>query len=663
MSQVPASLAQHFETPDGFTGHFGWLCGFSADDSFLNDALERFTHRQANQRAYTGDTSLALLLDPRAPQITPIEVPGLLHLPWAKAALPFNLMHAKVAVLTYRSTARSDVWSVRLLVCTGNWTRQTLEHSLDLVWRLDLHSDDLRSPTETTQQARTDISGAWDLLSWLRRQYDGRVLLANPLTAKAITDMDTLLFKQIKLKAPGLSARFFDNRTASLLAQLPAKVVSVSGRGVARNYLAMGSGFYESSLLGKTPSVPLQVVRGLRGEGGGPRLLTMSSDVNLFVNEGGCQGVVEALAMLTAADISVRPAAQPGYFSHAQKRTLHAKFIFSASETGHSNKTANPWLYLGSGNLTPQGFTLKMGRHLGNLEAGVVFAPTPLNWHPQHMALADPESIGYYLPIQRQLTCRPEALQTGGALEVGSEVFSAARVAYLMWREAQTSEQGWLSSEDGLEVDYVVLDPSRQPCTYVDGQGFTWCGQRPRQVVVRWQAENTEQFMTVPVLDGFGRLAATELPNISLEDAWRQLEGFPQLPSEEELPDAFDHSVRSGSRQENFGRAQGTASYPIRQMMELIEGIAAKQTALAPIDWPVWCARLEQSLIQASGCGLLQAFLALNLNPIHALRQAAFRPHFAETPEHLAGQRYEAALNHIEAHWALDHLHPLGAPA
>ena len=116
------------------------------------------------------------------------------------------------------------------------------------------------------KQARTDISGAWDLLSWLRQQYDSRVLLANPLRAKAITDMDTLLFKQITLKASGLSARFFDNRTASLLAQLPAKVVSASGRGVARNYLAMGSGFYESSLLGKTPSVPLQVVRGLRGD-------------------------------------------------------------------------------------------------------------------------------------------------------------------------------------------------------------------------------------------------------------------------------------------------------------------------------------------------------------------------------------------------------------
>ena len=79
MSHAPASLAQHFETPDGFTGHFGWLCGFSADDRFLNDALERFSHQQANQRAYAGETLLALMLDPRAIQITPVEVPGLLH--------------------------------------------------------------------------------------------------------------------------------------------------------------------------------------------------------------------------------------------------------------------------------------------------------------------------------------------------------------------------------------------------------------------------------------------------------------------------------------------------------------------------------------------------------------------------------------------------------
>lgn len=660
MSHAPASLAQHFETPDGFTGHFGWLCGFSADDRFLNDGLERFSHQQANQRAYAGETLLALMLDPRAIQIAPVEVPGLLHLPWAKADLPFNLMHAKVAVLGYRSTDKSDAWCLRLLVSTGNWTRQTLEQSLDLIWRLDLCSDELVVPTEATQQVRTDICSAWSLLLWLREHYDDRALLANPLTAKAVADMDAILLKQVKPKASGLNARFFDNRKASLLVQLPARVVYASGRETARNYLAMGSGFYESSMPGEHASVPLSIIRRLRGEEGEPRLLTATSTVDLFVNEASCQGIATAAANLTAASVSVRPAAQPAYFPDVQKRTLHAKFIFSASETGHSEKTASPWLYLGSGNLTRQGFTLKMGRSTGNLEAGVVFAPTPLNWYPAKSGGADPESIGYYLPIQWEQECVPETLQQGKDLEVGSEVFSAAPVAYLMWRDTDTPEQGWLSADDRSRGDYSVLDTSRQPCAYVDGQGFAWCGPRPRQVVVSWQEAGATHVMTVPVLDGFGRLAATELPEISLEDAWMQLDSFPQSPSEEELPDAFDDSKRSADKQRTIAPGKEAERYPIRQIMELIEGIAAKQTALEPRDWPVWCARLEQSLIQAAGCGLLQQFLTLEINPLHALRQPAFRPRFAETADHPEGLRYENALSNIEAHWKLDTLHPLG---
>ena len=39
----PPSLAQHFDAPDGYQGEFGWVCGFSADAAFMDDAAERFT--------------------------------------------------------------------------------------------------------------------------------------------------------------------------------------------------------------------------------------------------------------------------------------------------------------------------------------------------------------------------------------------------------------------------------------------------------------------------------------------------------------------------------------------------------------------------------------------------------------------------------------------
>ncbi|MFK3640834.1 phospholipase D-like domain-containing protein [Pseudomonas protegens] len=662
MSQVPASLVRHFEAPEGFTGQFGWLCGFSADEGFLNEALERFTYQQANQRAYAGQTLLALMLDPRAVQIDPIGVPGLLHLPWANGKLPFNLMHAKVALLAFRSTDTSGAWCLRLLVSTGNWTRQTLEQSLDLVWCLDLHSDDLSSPSEATRQVCADISSAWGLLGWLRSRYDGRALQANSDTKDVVEQLDKCLLKQVKPCAANLTPRFFDNRNKSLLDQLPAKVLHASGRGSARNYLAMVSGFYESSLADEQSSVPLSIVRRLRGEEGEPRLLTASSSVDLFVNVASCQGIADAVPGLTAAGIGVKPAVQPAWFAEQPQRTLHAKFIFSASEVGDSGKTASPWLYLGSGNLTRQGFTLQMGpgRSKGNLEAGVVFVPEPMNWYPAKPGFADPQAIGYRLPIQWDQECVPENLRQGQDLEVGDEVFAAAPVAYLVWRDAETPDHGWLSADALAQPACSLLDTSEQACAWVEGQGFVWSGPRPRQVRVAWQDAGATRTAVVPVLDGFGRLAATGLPDISLEDAWLQLDGFPHTPGEDELPNAFNPSQDLPDRQGSRASAGEAARYPIRQMMELIESIAAKQTALEPRDWPLWCARLEQSLSQAAGCELLQQFLALELNPLHALRQPAFRPGFAETADGPEGQRYETALSTIEAHWKLGSAFPLG---
>jgi len=58
------SLAQHFDAPDDYSGYFGWLCGYSADAVFLDDATERFTRLTHSQRAQQGRIALAMFLDP-----------------------------------------------------------------------------------------------------------------------------------------------------------------------------------------------------------------------------------------------------------------------------------------------------------------------------------------------------------------------------------------------------------------------------------------------------------------------------------------------------------------------------------------------------------------------------------------------------------------------
>jgi hypothetical protein len=132
----PSSLAQLFP-PGEHQGVFGWVCGYSADAGFLEDAIERFSALTQAQRAHQGKVMLAVMLDPGNPQIAPSEVPGMLHLPVKSPELPFLLLHAKVAVLGFQC---GDRFLMRAIVTTGNWTRQTLEESLDLAWHIDVAS-------------------------------------------------------------------------------------------------------------------------------------------------------------------------------------------------------------------------------------------------------------------------------------------------------------------------------------------------------------------------------------------------------------------------------------------------------------------------------------------------------------------------------------------
>ena len=183
----PLSLAQHFDAPDDFIGCFGWLCGYSADDGFLDDAVERFMCRTSAQRAYGGSIALALMLDPSNRQISPIEVPGVLHLPMKSVPPPFKLLHAKVALLAFRHILDANKWQLRLIVSTGNWTRGTLEDSLDLVWRIDLSNENLKA----VPHACADVKAAWKMLDWLRSHFDFRAARRRALRASAASPVET----------------------------------------------------------------------------------------------------------------------------------------------------------------------------------------------------------------------------------------------------------------------------------------------------------------------------------------------------------------------------------------------------------------------------------------------------------------------------------------
>lgn len=653
----PPSLAQHFDAPEDYTGHFGWLCGYSADALFLDDAAERFTRLTRSQRAHQGRIALAVFLDPGNPPVSLQDAPGVAHLPIRDyAGKPFRLLHAKVALLGFRHQEHYSQWQLRLLISTGNWTRQTLEESLDLVWRIDIPSESLSNLDTDIKRDCADIKAAWDLMAWIQELFDTRVLEApihGPLneTNNARSQVKKWVVACSK-RAQGQS-RFFDNRNNSLLSQLPGKIKT--GGDIKRNYLAIGSGFYETSENPqKPPQVPLEILATLRVEG----LLTAKPELDLYVNPNACQAIAISLQPLQQCGVTVRPAAIPTVvFGEGVRRSLHAKFLFGANWRDKSNACTSSWVYLGSGNLTNPGFANKMSPTAGNLEAGVVFTPDSLCWQ-KNKTTPDIQVVTNLLPIQwNEEVVETASLSTGPGMEPRDAVYFAPPVAWLEWHEADGVCE--LRTGDDIGSGVEVLDSADGACSRTE-TGFQWCEAQPREVRIRWKSDDQPLEALIPVVDQYGRIAATELPAIDIDKAWWQLADFPMPPDD----DGGDDGDGGGNESEDKNSKRGSvaiASYPIRQMMDLIESIAAKQTEIDETDWALWCNRLEQTLGQAGDSIPVKYFRdELKLNPLSPLRHQSFRPSFADTSDSEPGNLYDNALVRIGEIWKVNELSPIG---
>ena len=652
------SLAGHFDAPEDYAGCFGWLCGYSADALFLDDAATRFTRLTNRQRAHQGRIELAVMLDPGNPHISLQDVPGVGHLGMkANENKPFRLLHAKVALLGFRHQDNRGDWQVRLLVSTGNWTRQTLEESLDLVWRIDVTSESLNDPSAELRQDCSDIRAAWELLAWIEQYFETGLLRAGGNGRLSETMQARQQIRQwidaCTKKAEG-PPRVFDNRNQSLLAQLPEKI-QANGK-LRRNYLAMGSGFYEAPAdHGKPPEVPGAIIESLRTSG----FLTARPDVDLYVNPMACQAIATAVKPLQAHGVTVRPATVPQtVFGENVQRNLHAKFLFSANHRGNSNNCASSWVYLGSGNLTHPGFFHPMGASSGNLEAGVVFFPNALCWKKNENA-QDDRVVTNLLPIQwGDVIADPAALSAGSGMEQRDTYYVAPPVVWFTWHE--DGEVHELRPGEPCAVDIQVLDAAGVACPKTEA-GFQWREAQPRHVRIRWQANGQPMEALIPIVDQYGRIAVTKLPAIDIVEAWWQLANFPLPPNEDEDEEETGGDCESAGKDGGKGRAAATGDYPIRQMMELIERIAAKQTGINQLDWTFWCNCLEQVLGQARNSEHVDYFRdELKLNPLSPLRHEPFRPSYAETCAKEPGKLYDDTLDRIEASWQVEGLSAIG---
>lgn len=654
---LPLSLMSYFNAPDGFTGYAGMLCGYSADRGFMHQAVECFSGTSNAMRACEGDVYLAMMLDRGNEGIK--DIPGLLHMGANPEAKEYLLLHAKVAVLSFRNQLSPDQWLLRLIVSTGNWTEQTLTKSLDLAWCIEVSFSDLDNKKDADVKLRcADMCAAWDLLSYLREHHDNSLLkIQGSSTQDRFAEIEGFIEQCAGVKKEQ-NSRFFDNRKSSLLAQLPEQVKRFSPDS-CRNYLAMGSGFYESAKTGKTPVVPTAIMDSLKAA----KLLTKTPETDIFVNPESCQGIAESLGALKDMNIAVRPAHAPELlFGKNNQRSLHAKFMFSANQRENSQTCNNAWVYLGSGNLTPAGFTEPVHAAKGNLEAGVVFGCDGFYWHAESSP-SKYQAITHVLPIKWDNTFEADdRLKAGNDMEEREEQFMAQRIPYVLWLDdsgTRTLQLPEHCQHFSTEIELLNPNSDQSPCKLGES-GYIWEGDRPRLVKIRWKSDPSIE-ESVPVVDTQGRIAATEYPAQSLNDALADLMGFPFPP---EMPDDDDYSADDYETDgtpitTQAGHTAQVADYPIRTVMLLVERIADKQCALTEPQWNVWCKQLENRLLHLDAdCEQKNPLLffrnQLKTNPLYPLRNPAFLPVFAEDQNSEQYKKYAATLDAIEAKWGLD---------
>lgn len=308
--------------------------------------------------------------------------------------------------------------------------------------------------------------------------------------------------------------------------------------GVRRNYVAMGSGFFQTPTDGESiPSVLTRIVGKLQDES----VLTQNPGIDVFVNDRNWQAVANALPAFADKGWTVRKAYKhEDIFGEGTARDLHAKFILSGNEK-QSNNCTSPWLYIGSGNLTEPGFLNASSRHAGNLEAGVIFGTNDLYWRPARNLPSD-RVIPNILPVRwddADILTVEHKPEPGPPFEQRKVVCVAPPVSYLFWRG--TNETGVLSPEDA-KSSIAVLDGVGKECDRDPNGNYIWPGKCPNQVVVCWQTEDSQKNCApVPVLDESGRISGTPLQPIEVDDAWRQLENFPMVPD-----DVDDEYVQDG---------------------------------------------------------------------------------------------------------------------
>ncbi len=652
------SLTDLFSPPDAERrGVFGLVCGLSADQTFIDAALDQFSGRSRNQRQYDGHLSLALLLDAHS---EPMEhIPGL-YIPWQNRRISGKngLMHAKVALLGFGESTSGQPDYYRLIVSTGNWTIEAVDRSINLVWSCDY---DTTCRDDQRQSARdiTESVFFWRKLLGMGGGGKGYYQIDRNVAGKRIEKFLKLISDGIRAPQRGYAPQFISNlldgkadKTAgffnadSIGAQVLKHFYSSKKR---RNFIICASGFFEQPKTGKykskkpeqEPAVLCKIVERLKR-----RILTENTEQWLVVNPD-TSGAAGQWIKSSKSDERCWWICSP---KHPDENNtpypFHAKYIFLGNNKACNRPVTSGILYMGSGNLSKQGFALSPGTG-GNIEAGVVVKTE------RFRNITDLcEQLGIDADEDLNAKDIPDQLE-GEESEPASDTLQIPPpIAACVWRQ-EAGKLQWAMWEDASYTDVLLHGQSIQSpeCTEMNivGKDVDFS----RGVNLSAKKSGKRHNWTIPVFRDNGDFWTPPGKPKTGQEIIDTLAEFPKCDYEDAGTDAEDMGdITTGENHASSGPGYGVSefrdeldSYPLHLATTLVEIIADKNQQIKPGQMSDWIQNLRRTLIDEIKAKTKERLAELDTDVLSPLKKT---PGFA--PLH-ASREYRKAIQDISDDW------------
>jgi hypothetical protein len=496
---------------------------------------------------------------------------------------------------------------VRLVVATGNWTRETLESNIDLFWRAETEI----GRSTSCPQALADILAAHRMFNDLRPHLTPNPWAGNPSDGAGEpphADLDRLLQDQpTSVGQPRFFHSLHRPLREPLLERFPARA--------ADPMLVLGSGFYAggdpapdgASRRGDAKTFLCALAEDLTGKAGVPQ-------VDVVLNPKSCQGLAQAARDLKESGWRFFAPRAPDA-AKGLPRKLHAKFIYRGSQERLEGQ-----LYIGSGNLTPAGLGPKNGKGRWNFEAGVVIAVDQDVAPDAHLPFASSPEVNPY----------ETELEAGRDFEMTTEFSSLCPLTHFTLCEK--GDDLWLEPRPSLvNTTHLAVSHSGEDWTLLTARIDLERGALPPNLVrVRWLAvDDRHQSVTLPVLTESGHLVVPRLHRQRLEDV---LDALLLLGKTGRAAEPEDTQQEEEDEQRMIANgattSSGTASYAARRLMAVITTLSEVQA-----EWPadqtrLWANQLIEHArsIARTEPDILHHLKTIRLNPFRHLGRREFMP-------------------------------------